>query len=347
MIDCRPTRPLDPDAVKAANEQIWKTFPELKGRQLTMNGDDYKYRKAWMEAYSGTVEKKTCPKKSISASSVVGCSTPSPATPLSKQEWQKKSLQAAGIDRSTWQPDKGFEDNRNTVKKVYDYYAHLYDQNPNLRWAGMAKLAGGTVYGGLEDGLTKKALASKISYLPPPAGSLGQTAADEAQFVENTIVGMQQDIFLDLAWQHQAYLERGICELDAAYRRGDISQSTYEAWLDIDSGDNKRIWQGNKTLLHREQFDILDSSYKAIRNRPLGGLDERFMSRVAQSPIPGGKPFTEVVPGGDITNFVDRWKWIDKDMLPAYQQLTPADRTTLINEPLDDLAARKFAAGAK
>src|SRR5947209_13345706 len=62
LSDSRPKRPLDPAAVKAANERLWAEFPELKGRQLTMSESDHKYRCAWREAYQGEVEKKTCPK---------------------------------------------------------------------------------------------------------------------------------------------------------------------------------------------------------------------------------------------------------------------------------------------
>src|SRR5262249_45634498 len=143
LSDCRPNRPLDPDAVKAANEKLWAEFPELNGRQLTMQDGDYKYRRAWREAYTGEVEKKQCPKKPVAGAAVVGCSGSRPTAPLTKAEWQKKSLAAAGIDKANWIPDKGFEYNRGNVKKVYAYYASLYNQNPNLLWAGMAKLAGG------------------------------------------------------------------------------------------------------------------------------------------------------------------------------------------------------------
>jgi hypothetical protein len=338
LSDGRPKRPLDPAAVKAANEKVWAEFPELKGRQLTMSDSDYKYRRAWREAYKGEVDKKTCPKKPVTSGSVVPCSTPPTTTPMSKEEWQKKALAAAGLDIKNWIPSAGFEANRENVKKVYAYYTTLYDQNHNLLWAGMAKLAGGTVYGGLQTGLTIKFAAGALG---------GPIAVRQAQFVENKLVGMQQDIFMDLAWQHQAYLERGICELDAAYRRGDISKKNFDAWLDIDSGDPERVWRGNKALLYQEQYNILDPTYTEIRGGLLGYPTAKMLSLMTQSPIPGGKPFTEVVPGGDVTKFQDRWQWIETDMLPAYQQLSPDYRTTLINEPLEDLAARKFAAPPK
>ena len=65
----------------------------------------------------------------------------------------------------------------------------------------------------------------------------------------------------------------------------------------------------------------------------------------ALSPVPGGKPFREVVPGGDITVFEDRWKWIETDMLPAYERLTPQRRRQPVDTPLGELAARRWPPG--
>lgn len=43
--------PLDCRALEAANRALWKKHPELKGRKLTMDPSDYKYRKEWMDEY--------------------------------------------------------------------------------------------------------------------------------------------------------------------------------------------------------------------------------------------------------------------------------------------------------
>ena len=64
-------------------------------------------------------------------------------------EWQNRALAAAGIDPRKWDPSDGFNDNKQNIQKVYALYAQWYLQHPELKWAGMAKLAGGTVYGGL------------------------------------------------------------------------------------------------------------------------------------------------------------------------------------------------------
>jgi hypothetical protein len=289
-------------------------------------------------------------------------------TNLTADQWRARALTAAKIDPATWKPSAGFEANRENVKKVYAYYSDLYNQRPELKWAGMAKLAGGTVYGGLEQselGKTAAKTAATAATLTPAPGAgaaaeAAKTAYGEAHFLQTQLLTMQKDIFEDLAWQHQAYVEGGLPALEAAYRRGDIKEEKIiQAWRDIASGDENRQWQGNAALLYREQRTILRLGYENIRNRmtllnvsrfppvslPIdsGRMIAGAMSQMAESPIPGGRSFREVTGDkADITLFEDRWRWIKDDMLPAYRNLSPERRSALINQPLEELAARKF-----
>ncbi len=57
-------RPLSPQAVQAANEKLWKDNPELQGRQLTMDPEDYDYRKQWMQAYQSALGQQETPPSS-------------------------------------------------------------------------------------------------------------------------------------------------------------------------------------------------------------------------------------------------------------------------------------------
>lgn len=52
---------LDPKAVAAANEKLWKNNPELRGRQLTMGPEDTAHRKEWMEHYREAAEQTPKP----------------------------------------------------------------------------------------------------------------------------------------------------------------------------------------------------------------------------------------------------------------------------------------------
>jgi len=54
----RPPRPLDPQAVKAANESVWKEFGLPAGTQLTLDSKDANARKRWMDAYLEALKRK-------------------------------------------------------------------------------------------------------------------------------------------------------------------------------------------------------------------------------------------------------------------------------------------------
>ena len=286
-------------------------------------------------------------KKSSVASSV---SQPAAArsTYVSRAEWQKRALKAANLDLGSWRPDKGFAANLVNVKNVYAYYMRLFSQNEDLLWAGMAKLAGGVVYRGFQQSQRMLSAAEEdygLGPLEPPSVTTGRRAVAAYVTVgQNILLQMQKEIFLDLAWQHQAYLEGGLPALEDAYARGE--GVPIEAWRDIASGNPVRVQFGNEALLRREQETILPPYYKKIRNLPSVGVIPVVISRFfTESPIPGGNKFNDVVPGGDVTQFRDRWLWITSDMLPAYLRLDPAFRRELVNRQLWNLGP--FGASAE
>jgi hypothetical protein len=252
-------------------------------------------------------------------------------------EWRRRALRSAGIEPAKWQPDKGFTVNQSIVERVYAYYMGLFNRNENLLWAGMAKLAGGAVYQGLKDAqvlIDSGKLGAGHNFL------VGVMIV-QASALQKLLLQGQKVIFEDLAWQHEAFVHAGLPELVTAAGAG----VPVDAWRDIGSGDPGRVQRGNRALLRREQEVTLAPMYQAIRAmRDMDQIPEE-MSKKAQSPIPGGKPFRTVVPGGDLTVFADRWKWIETDMLPAYERLTPGRRRQLVNTPLVDLAARRWPPG--
>ena len=259
-----------------------------------------------------------------------------PATPTrTVTDWQQRALQAAGIDAVKWLPGKGFTDNKATVVKVYEYDAGLFARDPNLLWAGMAKLAGAAVYGALLDAQTLLDAGRWTAnpYYPSPLGfASGYVFSLQVQLLSG-----QKAIFDDLAWQHQAFVDAGVSEVTAL-----LPPARADAWRDIASGAADRVRRGNKALLRHEQEVIIAPYYAAIRAFKDFDQIPAQMSGQAKSPIPGGNPFREVVPGGDLTVFADRWKWIETDMLPAYEALTPEYRRTLVATPLAQLATRQW-----
>jgi hypothetical protein len=114
-----------------------------------------------------------------------------------------------------------------------------------------------------------------------------------------------------------------------------------DQWRKIDSGDPAQIADGNKQLLLREQSRVLQPYYDTISEMPNGKAFTEQTSSSTKSPIPGGQEFPD--DGGNVANLRDRWDWIEKDMLPKYQQLlteNPQEAKRLIGEPLDQAAKR-------
>ncbi|VVJ17670.1 Uncharacterised protein [Amycolatopsis camponoti] len=260
--------------------------------------------------------------------------TPAPP-PRPVSEWRRLALAAAGIVPAEWKPDDGFERQRPIVERVYAYYAGLFNRDENLLWAGMAKLAGGAVYHGLMLAQQQFDTAKWGIGQDPGAGLI----VNYAHGLQVVLLDTQRAIFEDLAWQHQAFAQAGVAELVAT------AGAPADAWRDIASGDPGRVRRGNRELLLREQKTVVAPFYGRIRDMKDFDLIPDRMSREALSPVPGGKPFREVVPDGDLTVFEHRWKWIETDMLPAYEGLAPQRRRQLVNTPLADLAARRWPPG--
>ncbi len=283
---------------------------------------------------------------------------------------QDMALRQARIDVREWQPQEGFVANRDTVVKVYDYYRSLFVDRPELRWAGMARLAGAPVYAGLQD----------TSFTPDVFSG--------PAFVERQLLEMQKAIFEDLAWQHELYRHQGIEGIRAVYagfsfmfsdagpRNREVVGDTrmLPAWEDIASGDESRIRRGNLILVTREQDAVLQPYYDDIFRQQLRLT--RVTSRVAASPINGGIPFHDVegltycLPLGgiqppfreqcwpnishspqgqaqflepNVALWEDRQRWIYQDMFPKYVDWyarNPQGLRAEIDIPLQERAKR-------
>jgi len=54
-------------------------------------------------------------------------------------------------DEPDWDPEQGFAANRDRIVKLYDYYRDTYLKRPNqFLWAGLGRMAGGAVVGGVD-----------------------------------------------------------------------------------------------------------------------------------------------------------------------------------------------------
>jgi hypothetical protein len=264
---------------------------------------------------------------------------------LLKEALLNRALKSAKIERDTWRPDLGFAENRRTVEAVYDYYGQLFVDHPHLKWAGMASLVGPAFYAGFKDlgFLPEAGRKAAILVFGRASRSLAKRAADDLGFYETTFLRMQKKIFEDQATMHEAYIAHGLSQIEELYHGRIIDAATLEAWQEIDRGhktnDMALIDRGNRTLLFREQFDIIDRFYlQMLRHDRPEGLVFTYLLTLAGAPsVPGAHSFPERFPftlvarlavatisvrtplaNGNIAVFANRWKLIEDDTLPGY-----------------------------
>jgi hypothetical protein len=243
-----------------------------------------------------------------------------------KREWQDAVLKKIGVKRDELRGYTRFTtDNQKIMKSIYGYYRSVFQKNEDMLWAGMAVLAGRSVWKGLSDNVQYR-------------GFIPSAHTDRiAKMLEEELMTMNLAIFLDLGWMHEAYLEKGLPELEARFEAGDIDEATIAAWRKIDSGirnkNEEDVQEGNKMLLRREQEVILTPGYANITRIPGINLG-RTMGRMAESPVPGGRRFSVAVPGGSLANFTDRWKWIEGDMVKHWNRMPRKDRLYYVETPI-------------
>ncbi len=292
-----------------------------------------------------------------------------------QQEWRVRYAQAlkrvashealrkAGIDESEWRPDNGLTPGPDgtdpIVQKVYGYYGQLFQDHPELEWAGLAKLAGGPVYAGIQD----------MAYLTPPVNL-------NAENVSRQLLRMQKAIFEDLAWQHELYVQRGIDGLrranewlpgglgDAGARNAHLvdggATSLISGWEDIASGDPVRIDRGNKVLVAQEQDPILQRFYDELLAEAPTWMS--MTTGHAQSPVPDNETFwrachrRKVVnafphgyyvdvpqchhPRPNVGHWEDRQIWVYRYMFPRYQRWLAEDPDRIHREVRESVSER-------
>jgi hypothetical protein len=301
-----------------------------------------------------------------------------------REAWFRRALDSAGIERGNWHPGRGVEENRRTVEAVYGYYGRLFTGHPYLQWAGLAAMIGPAFYAGFRDlGVLPDAVrGTVIAVLGRASRRLAGRAAGDLGFYETTFLAMQKKIFEDQAVMHEAYLAGGVAQIEEFYRARIIDAATLEAWRQIDTGRRDpaadAVADGNRTLLFREQHDIIDRYYaRMLAYRwPLGRTFTYLLTLAGTPSVPRAQSFPQRYPlrvgarlppvaisartplaDGNIALFADRWKLIDADTLPAYLAFIrdhPEKARALVATPLSQrvtgyrLLARagQLAAGA-
>ncbi|MGJ9414330.1 hypothetical protein ACHAAC_16630 [Aeromicrobium sp. CF4.19] len=233
-----------------------------------------------------------------------------------QQMYVTRAAESAGIDLTTWDVTQGASGVAGHYEGTYEYYAQLYLDNPDFRWAAMASMIGPSFAAGFEDLEFFRDIADDLSNIPdyalPPAlrglDDLAQLGEEDIAFYEQTFLQMQKDIFYDASTMHEAYNDLGMDGIDelreAGLLGGDPQQvdQAYQSWEAIDTGirtgDTDLLNEGNEGLLYREQHYTIADQYDDMRNRPVTGEAMTYvMGIVGQPSIPGTSTLGEVEGG--------------------------------------------------
>ena len=266
------------------------------------------------------------------------------ATQKTKQAWideviYQVKLQASDlgsdIDLNDYDPANGFflpnSNNYKYIQTVYYYYMQLFQQYPErFYWAGMAKTAGASVYAGMVDMATWKT-------------SVFVSNQDVDKVLIDFMIQGNKDIFTDMAWAHHAYAASGIEALDYVKSEEGVETTNFDAWTLVHEGiqenDITKLGDGNQRILRREQQVVMPPLYDTMKEvwldpgtrleqflaTDLAGIsyppknaagkiniDEMF-SINSRNPVQYqlGPSLRQVVPNGKLSDFDDRWAWID------------------------------------
>jgi hypothetical protein len=237
---------------------------------------------------------------------------------------------AFGKKDDSWNPELGFKPNESTIRKLYDYYQSTYmAKSDKFLWAGLGRMAGGAVLSGL-----------RTPGLPDPS------------FLSNMMVLIGKAIFLDLAWQHELFLDDPQKTIEMA-REHDTrfpARVKYEiAWKKISSNTISEVAEGNRMLLENEQFTIIQPFYDRIKQD-----SELFMpflfsktSAFTMNIHPYHLPFVDSFPttrNADVTVATDRWEWVTKQdgMWDKWIKIPVDERARLVNLSMDDLMRKQW-----
>ncbi len=237
---------------------------------------------------------------------------------------------AHDADHTDWLPEAGWLPNRARIVDLYGYYRDLYLTAPNeFLWAGLGRMAGGAIVGGLDS---------------------------DPGFIEQSImVRIGRDIFFDLAWLHEAFLDHPTEAIALGHLHDRFNEyTTYRtgvptfapgfpvrsygaAWNKITIG---RVAEGNRDLLENEQKSIIPPHYDVLRAYLFSGLPTPFTNNIH----PYHRAFIVEVPTGDILRTDDRWLWITfpDGMFQRWDDIGVDERIRLTTLPLDDLVAGRF-----
>jgi hypothetical protein len=209
--------------------------------------------------------------------------------------------------------------------RITKAYRDMYmSKRAIFKWSGMAAFASHEVGEGLR--IARMLEQNLLDLL------FRSVAAVSASELRDALAAGNNVVFNDIYWQHIAFLEQGLVDLENAHRDGWLERRPLQAWLLINAGLERSsvelVWEGNQLLLLHEQAFVLDESTYAPHPKLWSALSSSVLVRLLggfRSPIPGhGVSFQEMMGSGgilDLGNFDSRWRWIREQLLPAWRAL--------------------------
>ncbi len=235
------------------------------------------------------------------------------------QYWIVRAAEQAGVELADWDPQRGAESNRSVIFAVYDFYAKLYLAHPDsLRWMGFANIGA-------------PAFA---------AGMLDLGTVPELRWFSSMLMSMQKHIFMDLGAMHAAYLHGGTKAVEEMRDAGIIDPGTTAAWADPA--------QAVLEFSSREQNLVIAEQFDRMRSRllPPGEVVTYAITVAGPMPVPGGKTPARYRPlfGGPLPAFnyadrEDRWDFLSRDTVPAYERLSKDAVHRIVKRPFADRVA--------
>ena len=150
--------------------------------------------------------------------------------------------------------------NRN--KSISRIYAELYLQHPHIfKWAGMAAFASNHIGIGLIPYHLKGFELLDLSNSCHKKG---------LRYDFNLLRHINNRIYDDIAWTHQAYLDGGIALLQQLMKDDEHYKTMLDAWIALDmaannevdlANQNHQIWLANAQLLRHEQEVIVQPMF--------------------------------------------------------------------------------------
>ena len=246
--------------------------------------------------------------------------------PLRKDKWTALAEERIRPAEEGSAPGKLALDRNKIINKAY---AELYLENPEVfKWAGLAAFASASIGEKME-------LLAAGNLLRVPALVVSEKVANSLNLLSSTLdltynmIGRgNKAIYDDIYWQHLAYRDGGLTEMAALFEEGSLPPELYLAWRMIDqgwqTGDEEMIWGGNTLLLKYEQKEIIQPVlYDGMLNQPLWKAVSKLhdlLGVLIASPVPEElQSFRDCVPGGNLGNYEDRWKWCVEKIMPAWQ----------------------------